>query len=80
MDTKEKRQASSDVSIDPQLIEQGTAQLAGEIELLKNWIEEIEQSGDASPEALDALSAYKDMLSSRNEMLSALLRQYNKPD
>lgn len=75
MEKNEKRQNRGMTAIDPKLIKQGTAQLAGEIEILQNWIQELESSGDTTAEVLDARSAYKDMLASRKEMLSALLRQ-----
>lgn len=75
MNKNEKRQNRGTAAIDPELIKQGTAQLAGEIEILQNWIVELEKSADLSPEVLEARLAYKDMLASRKEMLSALLRQ-----
>jgi hypothetical protein len=75
MEKKEKRQNRDEASIDPKLIERGRAQLAGEIDILQNWVKELEASGNASPEVLAARIAYRDMLASRKEMLSALLRQ-----
>lgn len=75
MEKKEQRQNRDDASIDAELIERGRAQLTSEIEILQNWIKELESSGDKSQEVLDARIAYKDMLASRREMLSSLLSQ-----
>jgi len=75
MEKKEKRQNRDAASIDPKLIERGKAQLTSEIEILQNWIKELESGSDKSQEVRDARIAYKDMLASRREMLTSLLSQ-----
>ncbi len=63
------------VNIDQKLIEEGTAQLASEIEVLENWLHELEASEGTDNDALAARKSYNDMLQSRKEMLSSLAKQ-----
>ena len=74
--TDEKRTTidSTDITIDQKLIDEGTAQLNSEIQVLENWLAELD-SGDDDAEAAAARKSYHDMLSSRREMLSALAKQ-----
>ena len=65
---------STDITIDQKLIDEGTAQLNSEIQVLENWLAELD-SGDDDAEAAAARKSYHDMLSSRREMLSALAKQ-----
>ncbi len=63
------------ISIDQKLIEEGTAQLTSEIEVLENWLAELESSGKDDAEVTAARKSYNDMLRSRREMLSTLAKQ-----
>ncbi|MEX0963000.1 MAG: hypothetical protein WDZ52_03020 [Pseudohongiellaceae bacterium] len=75
----EKRQKQTDddavVSIDQKLIEEGTAQLNSEIQVLEAWLTELDASDQENSEVLAARKSYNDMLSSRKEMLSSLAKQ-----
>lgn len=75
MDINEKRQAPPPVSIDQTLIDEGAAQLSGEIEILENWLHELECADGQDKAVLDARNAYREMLRSRKEMLHALMSQ-----
>lgn len=75
---KNKRQKQADdaaVSIDQKLIEEGTAQLNSEIQVLEAWLSELNSSDKEDSEVLAARKSYNDMLSSRKEMLSSLAKQ-----
>ena len=75
--TDEKRTTidSTDITIDQKLIDEGTAQLHSEIQVLENWLAELDATGDDDAEIVAARKSYHDMLSSRREMLSALAKQ-----
>ena len=75
--TNEKRTKidSTDITIDQKLIDEGTAQLNSEIQVLENWLAELDATGDDDAEIAAARKSYHDMLSSRREMLSALAKQ-----
>ena len=77
--TDEKRTTidSTDITIDQKLIDEGTAQLNSEIQVLENWLAELDSTGDDNAEDAAARKSYHDMLSSRREMLSALAKQAN---
>lgn len=60
------------ISIDQQLVLEGIEQLASEIRVLENWLEELESEEEGNSEVLAARKSYHDMLRSRREMLSAL--------
>ena len=64
--------ADKNINIDEKLIEEGIGQLASEIKVLENWLEELEISDDGDSEIVAARKSYNDMLRSRREMLSAL--------
>ena len=64
--------ADKNINIDEKLIDEGIAQLASEIKVLENWLEELEISDDRDSEIVAARKSYNDMLRSRREMLSAL--------
>ena len=66
---------STDITIDQKLIDEGTAQLHSEIQVLENWLAELDTTGDDDAEVAAARKSYHDMLSSRREMLSALAKQ-----
>jgi len=74
-----KRKASSDdssnVSIDQKLIDEGTAQLTSEIQVLETWLKELDVSDENDAEVIAARKSYSDMLRSRKEMLSSLAKQ-----
>ena len=70
-----KKQQTSSISIDQKLIEEGTAQLNSEIEVLESWLGELEASGKDDSEVLAARKSYSDMLRSRKEMLNSLAKQ-----
>ncbi len=72
MEISEKRKAARLVKIDRTLIEEGTAQLSIEIEILEGWLAELEKEDPANQLVSDARVAYNDMLRSRKEMLDAL--------
>ena len=75
--TEDKRKTidSTDITIDQKLIDEGTAQLNSEIQVLENWLAELDTTGDDDAEVAAARKSYHDMLSSRREMLSALAKQ-----
>ncbi|HAG71376.1 MAG TPA: hypothetical protein DCL66_04155 [Gammaproteobacteria bacterium] len=63
------------MSIDQKLIEEGTAQLTSEIEVLEAWLRELEMLKGNDIETVAARKSYNDMLRSRREMLSSLDQQ-----
>lgn len=63
------------ISIDQQLIEEGTSQLNSEIQVLEAWLVELDTSNQADFEIIAARKSYNDMLRSRKEMLSSLNKQ-----
>lgn len=67
--------STESVTIDQKLIEEGTAQLTSEIQVLEAWLRELEASDGSDNEVLAARKSYNDMLRSRKEMLSALAKQ-----
>lgn len=71
---KEKRNRSRTPSVEPDLLEQGIAQLTLEIRTLKDWIADLDNdpgsTGDTEPR-----KSYEDMLRSRHEMLVSLQDQ-----
>ena len=75
--TNEKRTVldKAGIDVDQKLIDEGTAQLNNEIQVLENWLAELETAPEEDEEALAARKSYRDMLSSRREMLSALAKQ-----
>ena len=75
--TDEKRTTidSTEITIDQKLIDEGTAQLNSEIQVLENWLAELDSTRDDDAEVAAARKSYHDMLSSRREMLSALAKQ-----
>ena len=75
IDKRQKQVDKADVSIDQKLIEEGTAQLNSEIQVLKAWLTELDSSDKDNSEVLAARKSYNDMLSSRKEMLSTLAKQ-----
>ena len=74
-DKRQKQADDAGVSIDQKLIEEGTAQLNSEIQVLEAWLSELDSSDKESSEVVAARKSYKDMLSSRKEMLSTLAKQ-----
>jgi len=77
MSNKRQKQTDDDasVSIDQKLIEEGTAQLNSEIQVLEAWLSELDSADQENSEILAARKSYNDMLSSRKEMLSSLAKQ-----
>ena len=75
IDKRQKQVDKAGVSIDQKLIEEGTAQLNSEIQVLKAWLTELDSSDKDNSEVLAARKSYNDMLSSRKEMLSTLSKQ-----
>lgn len=73
--TTESLVADSAISIDQKLIEEGTAQLTSEIQVLETWLKELDSSDDSDAEVIAARKSYSDMLQSRKEMLSTLAKQ-----
>jgi hypothetical protein len=75
IDKRQKQVDEAGVSIDQKLIEEGTAQLNSEIQVLEAWLTELDSSDKDNSEVLAARKSYNDMLSSRKEMLSTLAKQ-----
>ncbi len=65
----------SSITIDQQLIEEGTHQLSCEIEVLEAWLVELEEQDARDAETIAMRKSYDDMLRSRKEMLSSLTKQ-----
>ena len=63
------------ITIDQKLIDEGTAQLTSEIQVLESWLNELDASESADPESKAARKSYSDMLKSRREMLNTLNKQ-----
>jgi len=74
-DKRQKQTDDAGVSIDQKLIEEGTAQLNSEIQVLEAWLSELDSSDQENSEVLAARKSYNDMLSSRKEMLSTVAKQ-----
>ncbi|PCJ28411.1 MAG: hypothetical protein COA96_00780 [SAR86 cluster bacterium] len=75
MSEKHQADMASDISIDQKLIEEGTAQLNSEIQVLEDWLVELDASKNGDSETVAARKSYNDMLRSRKEMLSSLAKQ-----
>ena len=73
--SKDQSDSTDNVSIDQKLVEEGTAQLRSEIEVLEAWLLELEASDENDAEVIAARKSYNDMLRSRREMLSTLAKQ-----
>ena len=74
-DKRQKQIEDAGISIDQKLIDEGTAQLNSEIQVLESWLSELDSSDKGNSEVLAAQKSYNDMLSSRKEMLSTLAKQ-----
>jgi len=74
-DKRQKQIEDASISIDQKLIDEGTAQLNSEIQVLEAWLSELDSSDKGNSEVLAAKKSYNDMLSSRKEMLSTLAKQ-----
>ena len=74
-DKRQKHIQDAGISIDQKLIDEGTAQLNSEVQVLEAWLSELDSSDKVSSEGLAARKSYNDMLSSRKEMLSTLAKQ-----
>ena len=73
--SKDQSGSEANIGIDQKLVEEGTAQLRNEIEVLEAWLLELEASGENDVEVIAARKSYNDMLRSRREMLSTLAKQ-----
>jgi hypothetical protein len=69
MNFTDKRKRSRLPTVEPDLLEQGIVQLNMEIQILSDWLENLD-SNDS-----EQLISYKDMLQSRKEMLRSLKQQ-----
>jgi len=74
-DKRQKQIEDASISVDQKLIDEGTAQLNSEIQVLESWLSELDSSDKENSEVLAAKKSYNDMLSSRKEMLSTLAKQ-----
>ena len=74
-DKRQKQIEDASISIDQKLIDEGTAQLNSEIQVLESWLSELDSSDKGNSEVLAAQKSYNDMLSSRKEMLSTLAKK-----
>ena len=71
---KDLRKPRTIARIDPAILSAGERQLRQEIELLQGWITELETHPDRNSHE-QALSIYRDMLSSRKDMLAVQAQQ-----
>ena len=74
-DKQSSAMEDTSINIDQKLIEEGTAQLTSEIQVLEAWLLELDSSNGKDSEVIAAKKSYNDMLRSRKEMLSTLARQ-----
>lgn len=65
----EKRNRSRTPFIEPDLLDQGISQLNMEIQILKDWLKNLD------PAEAEPRRSYEDMLRSRHEMLQSLTQQ-----
>lgn len=65
----DKRKRSRTPDIEPDLLDQGIAQLSMEIQILQDWLDNL------APEESESRISYQDMLQSRKEMLTSLKAQ-----
>jgi hypothetical protein len=72
MTLSDKRSGPRRPDIEPDLLDQGIAQLSMEIKILKDWIAGLDSN------ETEQRTAYQDMLRSRQEMLSSLQDQKTK--
>ena len=73
--SKNESGITDNISIDQQLIEEGTTQLNSEIQVLETWLRELDGTDVNDVEVIAARKSYNDMLSSRKEILSTLAKQ-----
>lgn len=65
----EKRNRSRTPFVEPDLLEQGISQLKLEIQILNDWLDNLD------PSEVEPRRSYEDMLRSRHEMLQSLTQQ-----
>ncbi len=68
MNDKHKTQRTP--NIDQKLVEEGSAQLSSEIEILESWLADLGSADASDPYVIDAKNSYLDMLRSRRAMLN----------
>ena len=73
--SKNESDITDNISIDQQLIEEGTTQLNSEIQVLETWLRELDATDVNDVEVIAARKSYNDMLRSRKEILSTLAKQ-----
>ena len=73
--SKNESGITDNISIDQQLIEEGTTQLNSEIHVLETWLRELDATDVNDVEVVAARKSYNDMLRSRKEILSTLAKQ-----
>ena len=73
--SKNESDITDNISIDQQLIEEGTNQLNSEIQVLETWLRELDATDVNDVEVIAARKSYNDMLRSRKEILSTLAKQ-----
>ena len=73
--SKNESGITDNISIDKQLIEEGTTQLNSEIQVLETWLRELDATDVNDVEVVAARKSYNDMLRSRKEILSTLAKQ-----
>ena len=73
--SKNESDITDNISIDQQLIEEGTTQLNSEIQVLETWLRELDATEVNDVEVVAARKSYNDMLRSRKEILSTLAKQ-----
>ena len=73
--SKNESGITDNISIDQQLIEEGTTHLNSEIQVLETWLRELDATDVNDVEVIAARKSYNDMLRSRKEILSTLAKQ-----
>lgn len=76
MGIMDKRNRGKPRELDPELVDEGLAQLDAEIRVLDEWLQELERRPD-DPVTREARESYRDMLRSRREMRQALASKRN---
>ena len=73
---KDKRHPPIGSTIDPELKREAEKQLRDEIALIEHWIGNTEPHSKFDIKAAQLNAKYKDMLRSRQDMLTALQKQF----
>jgi hypothetical protein len=69
---EDRRSSQSATDIPAELIQQGKVQLQTEIQLLEQWLQQLDETRKDNAESQVARKTYMDMLQSRQDLLSSL--------